>query len=169
MGASQGHEALDQRVGLVRRGSRRRPRGAHRAALAGATPLLVISIVINTSTPPLPSAERCWALGVALRDALSTRRERVAILATGGLSHDPLARWVDEPFDRWFLNALEAPDVDALTKLFKVDTEVLLGRTGEIRSWITVAGACGVRAGVVDYFAARQARLGVGFSLWQPE
>ena len=127
----------------------------------------VIPLLINTTVPPLPSAERCWNLGLVLRKALSRRPERVAVVASGGLSYDPLGRWVDEPLDRWFLEALESEDSDGLKKLFKVETDALAGPTGEIRTWIVTAAACGGSATIVDYFPARQAKAGVGFALWK--
>jgi hypothetical protein len=136
-------------------------------ALISGMPVAVVPILINASSPPLPSAERCWDLGVALRKVLARRNEKVAILASGGLSYDMLGRWVDEPFDRWFLGAIEAADMSGLKKLFKVQTEAVLGRTGEVRSWITAAAACGGAATVIDYFPARQAKSGIGFALWR--
>ena len=137
------------------------------AGLAPSTHPTVVPILINTSTPPLPTAERCWQLGDALSEVVQADGKKTAILAVGGLSYDPLARWVDEPFDRWFLKALETGDSAAIKRLFRVDTEVLLGRTGEVRTWITAAAAVsGAITRIVDYFPARQAKSGIGFVLW---
>ena len=49
----------------------------------------VIPIFINVFTPPLCSVSRAYALGEAVRASLDNRPERVAVLATGGLSHWP--------------------------------------------------------------------------------
>ena len=71
--------------------------------------LPIVPIFMNEYFPPLPSAERCYNLGVALAGILADRPERVAIYASGGLSHDPggpRAGLVDEPLDRWFLERI---------------------------------------------------------------
>ena len=46
-------------------------------------------IFINVFSPPLITFDRAFALGEAVRGALAERDERVALLATGGLSHQP--------------------------------------------------------------------------------
>jgi 2,3-dihydroxyphenylpropionate 1,2-dioxygenase len=53
----------------------------------GGTPL--VPLVLNTAAPPLPSLERCVALGVALGAAIreSEFPGRVLVVASGGLSH----------------------------------------------------------------------------------
>ncbi len=49
----------------------------------------IVPIFINASSPPMPSFKRCYRLGSVLRTAIEKRPtdERIAILATGGLSH----------------------------------------------------------------------------------
>jgi len=49
----------------------------------------IIPIIINVFAPPLPSLRRCHAFGVALREAIGSfgAGRRVAVLASGGLSH----------------------------------------------------------------------------------
>ena len=97
----------------------------------------------------------------------------MAILGSGGLSHDPRgprAGWVDEPLDRWVLERLERGEGEALQHLFTFDSDTLRGGTGEIRSWIVVAGAFpAAGATVVDYLPARHAVTGLGFAYWPPE
>lgn len=53
----------------------------------GSVPL--VPLVVNTAAPPLPSLERCVALGTALGAALeaSPFPGRVLVVASGGLSH----------------------------------------------------------------------------------
>lgn len=46
-------------------------------------------IFINVFSPPLMTFDRAYALGEAVRRSLAERDERVALLATGGLSHQP--------------------------------------------------------------------------------
>jgi hypothetical protein len=137
--------------------------------LVPALDIPIIPLFMNEYFPPLPTAERCYNLGVALADSLADRPERVAIYASGGLSHDPggpRAGWVDEPLDRWFLERLERNDGEALKHLFTFDSDTLRGGTGEMRAWITVAGAMRRPATVVDYIRAHHAKTGLGFAYW---
>lgn len=132
----------------------------------------MIPIFLNEYFPPLPSAERCYDLGVALREILAERPERIAIYASGGLSHLadgslPVA-YIDESFDRWVLRCLERNEGQALKQLFTFDADTLHGGTGETRAWISVAGAMNRPAKVVDYIPAYRALTGLAFSYWEP-
>ena len=137
------------------------------------TPKLDVPIIpfhVNAYFPPMPTARRCYELGKSIAEALSARPERVAIMASGGLSHDPRgprAGWIDTALDRWVLQQLESTDGEALCHLFEFDSDTLRGGTGEIRSWIVVAGACSEgRATIVDYIPAHHAVTGLGFAFF---
>jgi len=57
----------------------------------------------------------------------------------------------------------------ATTAMYKFDSMTMRGGTGEMRAWITAAGAMeemGSRAVVVDYIAAHHAVTGLGFAYW---
>ena len=129
-----------------------------------------VPIFTNAYHPPLPSAARCYALGQALRDVFANRPERVALYASGGLSHDPRgprAGWVDEPLDRWVLDRIARGEGAQLRNLFTADSATLRGGTGEIRNWVAVAGAYdGAKGTVVDYIPAHHAVTGLGFAYW---
>ncbi len=129
-----------------------------------------INIHVNAYFPPLPSAQRCYEFGRAIAQALEGRKEKVAILASGGLSHDPRgprAGWIDTALDRWVLQQLETGNGKELCHLFRFDSDSLSGGTGEIRAWIVVAGACaGRKATIVDYIPAYHAVTGLGFAYW---
>ena len=126
---------------------------------------------LNCYYEPLPTARRCLALGRTLADLLKDRPERVAIFGTGGLSHDPRGPrggWIDEPLDRWVLDALAAGQPDRLSSLFEFDSDTLRGGTGEIRNWLVVAGAMGsAKAEIVDYMPIHSAIAGIGFAAWR--
>src|SRR6185503_10250911 len=49
----------------------------------------VVPVTINVVQPPLPSPQRCWALGEALARAVGVFPGdlRVVVIGTGGLSH----------------------------------------------------------------------------------
>ena len=49
----------------------------------------VIPFFTNVYVPPLPTPRRCAALGKAIAEIVKGRKERVAIIASGGMSHFP--------------------------------------------------------------------------------
>ena len=49
----------------------------------------VIPFFTNVYVPPLPTPQRCAAFGKALAEIVKGRKERVAIIASGGMSHFP--------------------------------------------------------------------------------
>jgi protocatechuate 4,5-dioxygenase beta chain len=130
----------------------------------------VIPLFLNAYHEPLPPARRCLDLGRAIRQAFAGRPERIALYASGGLSHDPRgprSGWVDEPLDRWVLGRLAAGHADDFATMFRFDSDTLRSGTGEIRAWIVAAAAFdGQPATVVDYIAARHAVTGLGFAYW---
>jgi hypothetical protein len=132
-----------------------------------------VIVFLNAYHPPMPGAERCYAFGKALADVFAGRPERIALYGSGGLSHCPLgprAGWVDEALDRWVLSRITEGRGAELQNLFKFDSETLRSGTGEIRGWVTVAGAFdGAKATVVDYIPAYHAVTGLGFAHWKPD
>jgi hypothetical protein len=132
----------------------------------------VVIIFLNCYYPPLPTARRCYDLGRTLREILDERPERVAIYGSGGLSHDPVgprAGWIDQPLDRFLLQALADGKPEKLLGLYTFDSDTVRSGTGEIRNWITVAGALhDRRATIVDYIPAYHAVTGLGFAAWPP-
>src|SRR5688572_19578792 len=104
----------------------------------------IIPIFTNVYLPPLPTPKRCAELGAAIADIIKGRPERVAILASGGMSHYPGTWKYPTPefdFDYWLISELEAGRVDSLLNL----TTAQLDETGntELLTWITLYGAVG--------------------------
>ena len=131
----------------------------------------LVSVFINEYYPPLPSAARCARLGEAIAEVLAERPERVAMYASGGLSHYPgmfNAGWIDQPLDRWILERLERNDLEALQHLFTFDSDHLRSGTGEVRAWISVAAAMKRPARVIEYVPAHCTQTGCGFVSWPP-
>ncbi|HTE84517.1 MAG TPA: hypothetical protein VK821_07275 [Dehalococcoidia bacterium] len=129
----------------------------------------LVCIFLNEYYPPLPSAERCYQLGEALTQILTDRPERVAIYASGGMSHFPgmyNTGWIDEPLDRWVLERLERNDHEALKHLFTFDSDNMRAGTGELRAWISVAAAMKRPARIVEYVPAHCTVTGCGFVYW---
>jgi 3-O-methylgallate 3,4-dioxygenase len=93
--------------------------------------------MLNTYYPPnQPSPRRCFELGRALRvaAAASPVDARIAVLASGGLSHFV----VDEELDHRVLDAIVAKQGEALCD---IPAELLNSGSSEIRNWIVAAGA----------------------------
>jgi len=129
----------------------------------------LVCVFLNEYFPPLPSAQRCAQLGQAIGQILNERPERIAMYASGGLSHFPgmfNAGWIDQPLDRWILERLERNDLAALEHLFTFDSDAMRSGTGEVRAWISVAAAMNRPATVVEYTAAHCTQTGCGFVYW---
>jgi 2,3-dihydroxyphenylpropionate 1,2-dioxygenase len=105
----------------------------------------VVPVIINTLTPPMPTAKRCFALGEFLGKVLEQNSKRVAIIATGGLSHWPGEAEhgkINIPFDKKFLQTLISGDRSKLTEYTHEEINDAAGSGGhEIRTWIALAGA----------------------------
>jgi len=107
--------------------------------------LPVVPLIVNTLTPPMPTAKRCHALGGLLRQALEKTAKRIAVVATGGLSHWPgeaKAGKINIEFDKRFLDLLIDGDRRKLADYTHEEIAREAGSGGhEIRTWITLAGA----------------------------
>lgn len=105
----------------------------------------VVPIIINTLTPPMPSAKRCFALGQFLGNILQSNQKRVAMIATGGLSHWPGEAKhgkINIPFDKNFLENIITRNHTRLTAYTHDEINSEAGSGGhEIRTWIAIAGA----------------------------
>ena len=107
----------------------------------------VIPANINCQGPPLPPLHRAWNFGEALRRAADAVPERIAIVATGGISHWPAtpdSGKVNEAWDREFLDRWRRNDKTALVSYTDVETYRDGGQGGfEIRTFIALAAAAG--------------------------
>jgi hypothetical protein len=110
----------------------------------GSREIPVIPIFINTYLPPLPSARRCAALGKAIAEIVASRPERVALLASGGMSHYPGTSRYYKPaydFDRWCIGELENGHSESFLNLTSEQLDEV-GNT-EMLPWAPVLGAMG--------------------------
>jgi aromatic ring-opening dioxygenase catalytic subunit (LigB family) len=137
----------------------------------GSIPL--IPVTMNCTVPPIPTPERAYQVGSVLRDMLKAYpgNERIAILATGGLSHEPGGPryfWVDEEFDLWFLELLKKGDHGALLRDCTLERmeEAGSGGTAELLSWILALAFTTGPAEVVAYMPAIAWRSGTGMVIW---
>jgi hypothetical protein len=122
---------------------------------------------LNTYYPPSqPTPKRCYDLGRALKAAVEAWKgpERVAILASGGLSHFV----VDEELDQEALKGMQEHDIVRLSGLPRARLE---SGNSEIRNWIAVAGASEhMDMTLVDYVPCYRSPAGtgcaMGFAYW---
>ncbi len=116
-------------------------------------PVPIVPLHVNVYLPPQPTPRRCYAWGEALRAIIDTRPERVALVASGGMSHFPgTDRYAspDYDFDRRLLQALAEGRGRETAGL----TGAELDKSGniELRTWITLLGAVGdAKAEVICY------------------
>lgn len=125
----------------------------------------IVPLMVNTYYPPAPSAKRCLALGHALRRVIEALpgKARIAVLASGGLSHTV----IDEALDAAFIQAIETQNERYLAAM---PAGVLVEGTSEIRNWIIAAGAMGRGGRMIDYVPCYRQPSGVGcamgFAVW---
>jgi len=128
-----------------------------------------VPIQVNTYYPPnVPSAKRAYKFGQALRRALEAwdSNKRVAIVASGGLSHTV----IEEDLDHRIIDGLKHNDIEKLTDY--PDVRFRAG-TSEIKNWIILAGAMagdGLQMNLVDYVPCYRTEAGngcaMGFAEW---
>jgi len=113
----------------------------------------VVPFFTNVYVPPLPTPRRCAALGKAIADIIKGRKERVAVIASGGMSHFPGTTKYLSPefdFDRWLLSQFETGNTEALLGMTGTQLDEV-GNT-EMLTWAMMFGAIGAQAGtLVDY------------------
>ena len=107
----------------------------------------VLPVYTNCAAPPLPAMRRCHAMGAFVGDFLRARpeRERVALIATGGISHwvgTPQTGRINPDWDRFVLDHIARADLEPLLRLTHAEIERDGGNGGqEIRNWMALLGA----------------------------
>lgn len=116
----------------------------------------VVPVIFNVLTPPMPAPSRCFAFGQFIGRFLQKSPQRIAVIATGGLSHWPGEAKhgkINTTFDQQFLENLVNGDHAKLTAYSHEEIYREAGSGGhEIRTWIALAGAVqGWKAELVAY------------------
>ncbi len=130
-----------------------------------------VPLALNTYYPPnQPTIRRAYDFGKALARAIETwpGAERIALIASGGLSHFV----IDESIDQTFIEAMRSRRIDALAALGEATFQ---SGTSEIKNWVPVAGAMaelGFDFTLVDYVPCYRSIAGtgnaMGFVYWTP-
>jgi protocatechuate 4,5-dioxygenase beta chain len=106
----------------------------------------IIPLVVNVLQHPLPTPARCFKLGQHLRKAILSYPEdlKVAIVGTGGLSHQMIgdrAGFNNEEWDLEFLDLI-GRDPERLASMSLADFMRLGGNEGaEVIMWLIMRGA----------------------------
>jgi protocatechuate 4,5-dioxygenase beta chain len=131
-------------------------------------PVKSIPLQVNVVQHPLPTARRCFKLGQAIRDAVSSYEKdlKVVVLGTGGMSHQLQGRrfgYMNEKFDQWFLDELERnPE-----SLAEISHHRIMEEAGaeavELIMWLTMRGALspGARRVHRHYYAPMTTGMGL--------
>ena len=106
--------------------------------------LPIVPIVVNSYVAPQPTPRRCFEFGQTLREILRGSGRRVALLASGGMSHYPGTPRYPHPnfeFDRALLEHLARGEGRRLIDM----TGTALDEAGnvELRTWMVVMGIVG--------------------------
>jgi gallate dioxygenase len=109
-------------------------------------PGAIVPLQVGVLQFPIPSAARCYKLGQSLRKAIESYPEdlRVALVATGGLSHQvhgERAGFNNTTWDEQFLDLIEN-DPETLARMTQADYARLGGMEGaEVIMWLVMRGA----------------------------
>lgn len=112
----------------------------------GPWPGSIVPLQVGVLQLPIPNAKRCYKLGKSLRKAIESYPEdlRVAIVATGGLSHQvhgERAGFVNEEWDNEFLELIEK-DPETLVNTRLAEYVAKGGMEGaEVIMWLVMRGA----------------------------
>lgn len=133
----------------------------------------IVPMIVNSIEPPLPSLRRCIEWGLLLKKTIETYAEplRVAILATGGLSHSIGERTmgdIDEPFDRECIRLFSEGAPAELAAFLEMRLPLTGNGAQEVRNWTVAHGAAGCRGfRLVDYLPVPAVIVGCAFAAWE--
>lgn len=128
----------------------------------------ILPIYVNTWVEPIPTPRRCYQVGELIRKVADGWKERVAILATGGLSHfpgSPRIGEIDTQFDHRLLEILRDGKGRALAD-YSVE-EICKAGDSEFLNWMVVVGAIGDAKASQTFYMPDHVATGWGFVSWK--
>jgi protocatechuate 4,5-dioxygenase, beta chain len=128
----------------------------------------VVPLIVNVIQHPLPTARRCFKLGQAIRKAVEAfpKDERIAIVGTGGMSHQLHGErfgHLDSGFDANWLKLIEE-DPEQLANLSHIDIMKSAGAEAvELIMWLVMRGAMSprVKQTHLNYYAPMTTGMGL--------
>jgi len=127
----------------------------------------ILLIFVNTWIDPLPAPRRCYELGKVIREVANESADRVAILATGGLSHfpgSPRIGEIDTTFDQDLLSKMKEGRGSDLADL-PLEQLIESGNT-EFLNWVVTLGSVGDAAATKTFYMPDHVATGWGFATW---
>lgn len=134
----------------------------------------IVPIVINSLEPPMPTIARCIAWGNLIAAAVASfpADVRVAVLASGGLSHsigEATMGAIDESFDAGCIRAFEAGGERAVIDYLDRALPTAGNGSHEVRNWVAAHAAAGGRGfELVAYDAIPEVYVGCAWAVWNP-
>ena len=128
----------------------------------------ILPIYVNTWVSPLPTPHRCYRLGEVIREVAEQREERVAILATGGLSHfpgSPKIGEIDTEFDQQILQIMR--DGKGKTLADHSSDYFFQAGNSEFLNWMVVLGVVGDTKTKSTFYMPDHVATGWGFASWK--
>lgn len=132
-------------------------------------PIPYVPILVSRYLPNQATPKRCYEFGRGLLRVIDRwdSGKRVALMASGGLSH----QIIDEDLDQIVIEALAAGNAEALGAISRDRLNYAPG-TPEILNWIIVAGAMAPKTvTLLDYVPCYRSRAGTGhgctFGYWR--
>jgi len=128
----------------------------------------ILPIYVNTWVEPIPTPRRCYRVGELIREVADQRKERVAILATGGLSHfpgSPRIGEIDTQFDHKLLEILREGKGSELAG-YSLE-QLLQAGDSEFLNWMVVLGAVGDARAASTFYMPDHVATGWGFASWK--
>lgn len=139
-----------------------------------AWPVKLVPLQMGVLQFPIPSARRCYKLGQALRRAIESYPEdlRVAIVATGGLSHQvhgERAGFNNPGWDARFLDLFER-DPEQLAEMTHAEYATLGGLEGaEVIMWLVMRGALAAQVSCLHRSYYLPSMTGIATAIYEPE
>jgi aromatic ring-opening dioxygenase catalytic subunit (LigB family) len=128
----------------------------------------ILPIYVNTWVDPSPAPGRCYQVGELIREVADQSNERIAVLATGGLSHfpgSPRIGEIDEQFDHKLLEIMRQGKARSLVN-YSVEELLQAGDT-EFLNWMVVVGAVGDTKASYTAYMPDFVATGWGFVSWR--
>lgn len=131
-------------------------------------PVPLIPLEVNVVRHPLPTVQRCYKLGKAIRRAIDAYPEalRIVILGTGGLSHELQGTnfgRIEPEWDMDFLERIEK-DPESIARQSHAELMAAAGTEGvEVIMWLVMRGALNEKVRRVhrNYYKAMLTGLGL--------
>lgn len=135
-----------------------------------------IPIMMNCTVPPVISSQESYRVGQLIKDVIENELPddvKIAMLATGGLSHEPGGPKyfvIDEEFDRWVMDHLVHSSHETIINEVTYEKMEAAGSggTSELLSWFVVMGTTGAdsKCEKLCYEAPKDWRCGMGAVQW---